>query len=144
MSVAVLDNPPAVAEQFPDVVDRIVNGTIAHSFSVDCIVDGVGNVHSNLLENATEFILQLSLPGVDYGHLRVEACGRQVVVSGQFRIPAIDEAAWVWQSIVGGEFCEVFRLPGAVDGAMTTTYFDRGILTIHLTKANSIELGPRD
>jgi len=144
VSISTLDRPPVVSQPFPDVVDRMIHGTISGPLSVECIVDGVGNVQSNLLETSNEFFLQLSLPGVDEDALRIQCEGRLVTVTGRFRIPTFDEAAAVWQSIVGGEFCEVFRLPWPVDCTVTTAHFDRGILTVSLAKAASFEFGPLD
>jgi HSP20 family molecular chaperone IbpA len=137
VSVTTLRYLPIRSDHLPKAIDNLIGDGTVGPVSVECIVDGSGKMESNLLETWDTYFLQLSVPGVDQDRLHIEVVDRQVMVSGSYRVPAIDEAASIWEHIASGRFYEVFRLPGPADGESTRAEYDRGILTVTLPKVVS-------
>ncbi|HCF99050.1 MAG TPA: hypothetical protein DEV93_00735 [Chloroflexi bacterium] len=89
---------------------------------------------SNLIETWGSYFLQITLPGVDPGHLEIEIVGRQAIVKGRFQVATIESGTDLWREIPSGSFEEIFRMPAEVDGDNAEAHYGHGILTIRMPK----------
>jgi HSP20 family protein len=115
----------------PDLVDELFRKGLYEAVSQS-------RIQSNLAETWEAYHLQVALPGVAVGTLRVQAVARKVMVGGTFAARAVETANYLRQELPCGEFTEVFELPGEIDGSQAEAQFSDGILTVRLPKVDYI------
>lgn len=93
---------------------------------------------SNLIETWGSYSVQLALPGVDLTSLVVNVVGRDLQVSGKYRIPRVESGSAIWTGIPNAEFSYAFTLPSAVDGDQGIADYWHGILSVTLPKVSHL------
>jgi HSP20 family protein len=71
---------------------------------------------------------------VDVTTLQIKTVARQVMVSGKRHLHAIESASTVWHNIPNTQFSQELTLSGEIDGDKAEAHYDRGILTIRMSK----------
>lgn len=123
--------------RLPDVIGRLFD----ESFVMPSVLDRSFRqvLGSNLYETNEEFVIQVALPGIDADKLDIQVTGPQIVIKGQYNLPAPENAVPVWQGIAGGQFVETMTLPGEVNSANAEAHYEGGVLTLTLPKAEHIK-----
>lgn len=119
--------------RLPDLFSRLFD----ESFVMPSVFDRSFRqaLGSNLYESNDDYIVQVSLPGINPDQVDLQVTGQQLVLKGTYSLPVPENASVIWNGITGGDFVESMTLPGEVDAATANATYQKGILTVTLPKA---------
>jgi HSP20 family protein len=83
-------------------------------------------------------VVQVALPGVDASSLLVNVVGRDLHISGTYRLPRVEDGSAIWIGLPNADFASAFTLPSAVDGDQATAEYRHGILSVSLPKVSHL------
>jgi len=90
----------------------------------------------DLSENDTQIHVRAELPGIDPQDVDVSVSEDRLVISGEKK--SVQERAgegWMHRESHSGAFSRAIPLPESVDPAKVTARYDKGVLTVELTKS---------
>ncbi|MCY2963567.1 MAG: Hsp20/alpha crystallin family protein [Planctomycetota bacterium] len=92
----------------------------------------------NVYANDHEILITLEVSGIDPAHVEVVVTGSSVVLSGK-RVPSSEDAGTAFhrRERTMGEFNRKLQLPFEVDSDKTEASYDKGVLSVRLTRPES-------
>lgn len=92
----------------------------------------------DLSESGTEIHVRAELPGIDPKDVDVSVTEDRLVISGEKKSETEKTTdGWTHRESHYGSFSRAIPLPEAVDPAKVTARYDKGVLTVELTKSPS-------
>lgn len=93
----------------------------------------------DVVEHENELQVRLEVPGLDPNEIDIRVEDNVLTVSGEKRMEQENEGERGYRVVERryGRFARSFTLPRGVDTANVTADCDRGVLTIHMPKAES-------
>ena len=92
----------------------------------------------DLSESGEEIHVRAELPGIDPKDVDVSVSEDRLVISGEKRSATEKTTdSWTHRESHYGSFSRTIPLPEAVDPAKVTARYDKGVLTVELTKSPS-------
>jgi HSP20 family protein len=93
-------------------------------------------IRGSLAEKGDELLFTAEIPGTDKKDINVSIHDDIITVKGERKSPEFPEnAKWVRNERLFGEFTRTFKLPYSVDQDKVSAEFSNGILTIKLVKS---------
>lgn len=89
----------------------------------------------DLYETGDEFVLEAVVPGLTEDQLNIEYRNNGLIISGDVPARARDDATYHLRERWFGTFRRVIRFPSNIDPDNIDAALDRGVLTIHIPKA---------
>ena len=90
----------------------------------------------DLKENDTQIQVRAELPGIDPKDVDVSVSEDRLVISGEKKTEEESSGAgWSHRESHCGSFTRAIPLPEPVDPAQVTACYDKGVLTVELTKS---------
>lgn len=90
----------------------------------------------NLTEDKDKYYVRAELPGVKGDALDIQVTGKNLAISGERKIAAVEEGArYHRREREAGTFSRMIGLPGEVDTDKVEARLENGILTIMVPKA---------
>ena len=90
----------------------------------------------NLTEDKDSYYVRAELPGVKADELDIQVTGKNLTISGERKIAAVQEGArYHRREREAGTFSRIIGLPGEVDTDRVEAKLDNGILTVVVSKA---------
>lgn len=87
-------------------------------------------------ENDTQITVRAELPGIDPQDVDVSVSEDRLVISGEKKSASeAGGAGWTHRESHYGGFTRAIPLPEAVDPGQVTAKYDKGVLTVELTKS---------
>jgi len=93
---------------------------------------------ANIHEDENGYVLEAEMPGVNKEGLSVSVENGELVILGRRR-PFEAKGTWLHRESRGADYRRVFELDPSIDTSKITARVDRGILTLHLPKAESVK-----
>jgi HSP20 family protein len=93
---------------------------------------------ANIHEDENGYVLEAEMPGVNKEGLSVTVENGELVILGRRR-PADIQGTWLHRESRGADYRRVFELDPSIDASKITAKIDRGVLTLHLPKAESVK-----
>lgn len=124
------------------LLDGFVNSTIGDFIGSDFI-----NSHprANVLENNSDYIIQLAAPGLIKSDFKITMEGDQLKVSGEDRLNEHSkELKFTRREFNYGKFNRSFNLPESIDRKNVKASYKEGILSITLPKLETKVSDERD
>ena len=90
----------------------------------------------DLVENATEFLVRLEVPGIHKENLDIHLAGMMLTITGKREYAAeVPGEAFLLKERLYGKFVRKIRLPVPVTENKVTATYEDGVLLVHLPKA---------
>ena len=90
----------------------------------------------DLVENATEFIVRLEVPGIHKENLDIQLTGLMLSITGKREYAVgVPGEAFLLKERLYGKFVRKIRLPAPVTENKVTATYEDGVLLVHLPKA---------
>jgi HSP20 family protein len=90
----------------------------------------------DLSETDTQIRVRAELPGIDPQDVDVSVSGDRLVIAGEKQACTEESGAgWAHRESLSGAFSRSIPLPESVDPAKVTARYDKGVLTVELTKS---------
>ena len=90
----------------------------------------------NLTEDKNNYYVRAELPGVNGDELDIQVTGKNLAISGERKIAALEEGArYHRREREAGTFSRMIGLPGEVDTDKVEANLENGILSIVVSKA---------
>jgi HSP20 family protein len=90
----------------------------------------------DLIENATEFVVRLEVPGVHRENLDIQLTGQMLTITGKRELAAeIPAETFLLKERLYGKFVRKLRLPAPVTEDKVVANYEEGVLLVHLPKA---------
>ena len=90
----------------------------------------------DLVENATEFVVRLEVPGIHKENLDIQLTGEMLTITGKREFVAEAPAeTFLYKERLYGKFVRKIRLPAPVTENKVVANYEDGVLLIHLPKA---------
>ena len=90
----------------------------------------------NLTEDKNNYYVRAELPGVNGDELDIQVTGKNLAISGERKIAAVEEGArYHRREREAGTFSRMIGLPGEVDTDKVEANLENGILSIVVSKA---------
>ena len=96
----------------------------------------------DIFETDDAFVLVGDLPGVTKENMEIRLAENQLVISGRFSRPLEEEEEIGFREIPGADYRRSFTLSDAVDPENIRAELDKGVLKVHLAKADHVK--PRE
>jgi len=92
----------------------------------------------DLSESGTQIHVRAELPGIDPKDVEVSVSEDRLLISGEKKSVSEGSAdGWTHRESHFGSFSRAITLPEAVDSSKVTAKYDKGVLTVELTKSPS-------
>jgi len=127
-----------------DEIERVFDRFLAPRFLTEPLLpdypfEGLGTEWIPVLdvvENATEFIVKLEIPGVHKENLDLNLTGQFLKITGKREMATeIPSEAFLVKERVYGKFVRTVRLPVPVVENKVVATYEEGMLVVHLPKA---------
>ncbi|MCA9173886.1 MAG: Hsp20/alpha crystallin family protein [Planctomycetales bacterium] len=107
-------------------------------FSVPSEAAEWSNTHANVVETEGGYEITMDLPGLNSDEFHVEYADGRLTISGERKFERKDEGK-TYHRVERryGKFLRTFALPRDVDAENIEANYDRGVLTVHVPKAES-------
>jgi HSP20 family protein len=93
-------------------------------------------LRGSLLEKGDELQFTAEIPGVEKNDLKLTVQDDVITIKGERKSSQIpDEAKWVMNERLIGEFARSFKLPYPVNQDKVSAEFKEGVLTVNLVKS---------
>jgi HSP20 family protein len=89
-------------------------------------------------DDASGYVLQVEMPGVNRGGLEISLEGNQLTIVGRRSLPTVD-GTLVHREMRRENFRRAFELDPSIDGNKISARIDQGILTLTLPKAEQVK-----
>jgi HSP20 family protein len=89
-------------------------------------------------DDASGYVLQVEMPGVNRGGLEISLEGNQLTIVGRRSLPTVD-GTLVHREMRRENFRRAFELDPSIDGNKIGARIDQGILTLTLPKAEQVK-----
>ena len=132
----------ATLADFRNEMNRLFEGFISRPFSMQPWFDagptGQWVPAVDLTENDTQIHVRAELPGIDPQDVDVSVSEDRLIVAGEKKTTREQEGdGWMHRESHYGSFSRAIPLPEPVDPAKVTARYDKGVLTVELTKSPS-------
>jgi HSP20 family protein len=92
----------------------------------------------NMTETADNYYLRAELPGIDSDELDIQLVGRNLMISGERKIPIEGgNARYHRREREAGKFSRIIGLPDDIDSEKLEAKLENGILTITIAKSEA-------
>lgn len=92
----------------------------------------------DVVDEAGEFLVHASIPGVKPEDIDVRIEDNLLTIKAETKVEAeCEEKGFLMRERRSGTFHRSLRLPDSVDAGNATTYYENGVLTVNLPKAES-------
>jgi len=90
----------------------------------------------DLVENATEFVVRLEVPGIHKENLDIQLTGLMLTITGKREFAAeVPGETFLMKERLYGKFVRKIRLPAPVTESKVVANYEDGVLLVHLPKA---------
>jgi len=90
----------------------------------------------DLVENATEFVVRLEVPGIHKENLDIQLTGLMLTITGKREFAAeVPGETFLMKERLYGKFARKIRLPAPVTETKVVANYEDGVLLVHLPKA---------
>jgi HSP20 family protein len=98
---------------------------------------------TNVIELATEYLIDLSVPGYTRNNIEVKVDNGDLLVTGEMKEEQKEELSYLRREFVPANFERRFELPENVESDKINARYENGILRISLPKKpESVKKGP--
>jgi HSP20 family protein len=112
---------------------------IVDSFSgEDEAGDGKVNVATDVYENRTHYVIEIELPGVQKGDVKISAQDELLTVKGE-KGKGAESASYIARGRRFGSFIRSFELPEGLEMENIKAQFTDGVLSIKFPKKNPVQ-----
>lgn len=91
----------------------------------------------NIWEDGDNVYAEAEIPGVETADLEVFTEGNQLTIRGRRQSQSEQNATWLRQERVAGEFSRVIALPVEVNADKVEATLKNGMLTVHMPKSEA-------
>lgn len=92
----------------------------------------------NVYVNDNDILITLEVPGIDPAQVEIVVAGSSLTLKGQrFAEPAPEQTSFHRRERPVGEFSRKLQLPFEVDATRTEATYDKGVLSVRLTRPES-------
>jgi HSP20 family protein len=121
---------PFVSQMMSEMLERMDNSRFS--------ADGWDTFpRTNVIENETEFVLQIAVPGMNKEHFSIDIEKDVLTLSASKDQNESDELNYLRREFDYSSFSKTFRLPETVDSEKINANYENGILTVSLCKKDS-------
>ena len=117
-------------------VDRALQTLATEVFGTPTPTATAVELRADVRETATEYVIQLDVPGVAKEDITVDVDEKTVRIEATFKRPDVEGQTAVLSERVIGALTRNFRLPHAVDAEQASARHEHGVLTLTLPKKN--------
>lgn len=132
----------ATLADFRNEMNRLFEGFFSRPLTTsswfDTIEPGQWLPTVDMSENDTQIHVRAELPGIDPKDVDVSVSEDRLVICGEKKSTAESSGeGWSHRESQYGSFSRAIPLPESVDPAQVTARYDKGVLTVELTKSPS-------
>jgi len=100
------------------------------------LADEAARMDMDIIDNDSEYVLHVEIPGVDKNDIQVDLDGDQVRIAARKRAgnEQVKDGQAVRRERYWGEMHRVVSLAGLVDASKATATYENGVLTLKLPK----------
>lgn len=130
----------ATLADFRHEMNRLFEGFFSRPFAMQPWTEpgstGAWMPTVDLTENDTQIHVRAELPGIDPQDVDVSVSEDRLIIAGEKRTTSEhDGDGWMHRESQYGSFSRAIPLPEPVDPAQVTARYDKGVLTVQLTKS---------
>lgn len=114
-----------------DLMDRLFDRTLtsASNWTPDW------NLALDVAENADEFVVKASIPGINPDNLEITYNDRQLTIKGEVQEEQeVEETRYHLRERRFGSFSRSLSLPSSINSDQIKASYEAGVLTLHLPK----------
>ncbi|HUX88758.1 MAG TPA: Hsp20/alpha crystallin family protein [Chloroflexota bacterium] len=100
---------------------------------------GVLSFPVNVYQNADNYLVTATLPGIDPDNVQVSALNGTLTISGEIKPSGIDGYEPLYRESVYGQFRRDIRLPGDFTVESAEATYESGVLRLTLPKAEHLK-----
>lgn len=92
----------------------------------------------NVSAEKDAYIITMLMPGLKAEEVDIEIVNDAVIIKGELKAPASEEAGYLLREIPTGCFQRILRMPVEVDADKAEAKMENGILTLRIPKAETV------
>jgi HSP20 family protein len=93
---------------------------------------------ANIHEDKDGYLLEAEMPGVNKDGLSITVENGELVILGRRQTPDLP-GTWLHRESRDADYRRVFEVDPSIDTSKITAKIDRGVLTLHLPKAEAVK-----
>ncbi|HPH94926.1 MAG TPA: Hsp20/alpha crystallin family protein [Anaerolineaceae bacterium] len=92
----------------------------------------------NVSADKDAFVITMLMPGLKAEDVDIEIVNDAVIIKGELKVPAPEDANYLLREIPTGCFQRILRMPVEVDAEKAEAKMENGILTLRIPKAETV------